>query len=224
MRMWCGCTVCTSCCSSWARAALDGAGAALDTSGAAQPIITLTCPLCSAPLRACDAASVLKHDARLLDQYDLALRDAALRGMGDFRPCPKCHGGGFVTWSCIRERRLATRAWAHLGGSLIIAVLLGVGSGGLLTTIATKCYPALLCVAAVIQRAARAGRRPFVAASDRRRAIPRSTRRSSRSIAAAPTARARSQSCYYIRSSTDLRGRARARCTRPRWRSRGRRR
>lgn len=148
-RFWCGCTVCASCSGRWARAALDSAaGTAMNNQGnrdegfgdgdnsAAEPPISLTCPACSAPVRACDAANLLKCDAELLSKYDTALRDAALRGMGDYRPCPMCKSGGFVTWSCVEKRRLAARAWANFSGSLLLALLIGVGASRVLSTVA----------------------------------------------------------------------------------------
>ena len=148
-RLWCGCHVCNTCCGGWARAALESAaGAANPPAGAdangqpAAPLIALSCPACAAPLRPCDAAAVLGRDDALLVEYDSALRDAALRGMRDWRPCPQCKGGGFVTWGCVGERRLATRWRALCAGVAILGGLIAAGSHRLLAAAADEVHVA----------------------------------------------------------------------------------
>lgn len=133
-RLWCGCIVCRTCCGQWARAALDGTIVAPPVDNSGGPSVNLSCPVCSLPLRACDAANVLAADDALLGEYDVALRDAALRGMRDFRPCPHCAGGGFATFGCISERRLAAQARAN---ALCVPICVAAAAAW------TKTWPAL---------------------------------------------------------------------------------
>ena len=131
LRLWCGCAVCQECVSTWVKAALDSAaGAAItdDPGGQQQPpIVALSCPSCAAPLRPCDAAKVLARDDALLGEYDIALRDACLRGQRDFRPCPSCKGGGFVTWRCVAQSRHGARSGALLLAALVAFLCVSVG-------------------------------------------------------------------------------------------------
>ena len=143
LRLWCGCSVCRTCVSSWVKSALDdAAGAAItpDTldDAATPPIVALSCPACSAPLRPCDAARVLASDDALLGDFDTALRDALLRGLRDFRPCPSCSGGGFITWRCVTQARTTTRAAALLLAALVAALCVGVGATGQLSAAARE--------------------------------------------------------------------------------------
>ena len=70
----------------------------------------------------CDKAS-------LLQAFDKLLRDAALRGAPDYRPCPRagCGGGGFVDWRCVSSITLARRSRASAVGLLLLAVGVTVG-------------------------------------------------------------------------------------------------
>jgi len=126
-RLWCGCWACRTCIGTWVQTALEGSGgASLPADGVdAQPIVALSCPACAAPLRPCDTADVLSRDAELLTKFDHALRDAALRGSRDYRPCPQCAGGGYLTWACVTQARDTARmgalfvAWLSFGAATV---------------------------------------------------------------------------------------------------------
>ena len=158
-RLWCGCAVCQTCVGTWVKTALDSsAGATIteDHTGQPQPpFVSLSCPACSAPLRPCDAAKVLASDDALLHEYDLALRDASLRGQRDFRPCPNCKGGGFVTWRCVAQARNASRTAALLLANVVCVACVLVGSRGRLSrAVAASTYHdlALLALISVLAR------------------------------------------------------------------------
>ena len=131
-RLWCGCSVCSACVGTWVKTALEAsAGAAIEPDAADDvAVISLSCPACAAPLRACDAKRVLARDVGLLGDFDVALRDACLRGQRDFRPCSHCKGGGFVTWHCVAQARSGARGGALLLASVLAAFCVGVGSTG----------------------------------------------------------------------------------------------
>lgn len=131
-QLWCGCRVCSACISHWAQAALDrAAGATLNDEGSLTDAVALSCPACSAPLRACDAANLLGGDSVLCATFDLALRDARLRSMADFRPCPSCPGGGFLTWGCVGANQQRAHGRAALAGIglLVVCMCMGVKRG-----------------------------------------------------------------------------------------------
>lgn len=138
-RLWCGCFVCHDCFSRWVRSALDGAAPVVADQGdeaADQPLISLSCPACSAPLRRCDAEAVLARDSALLEDYDSKLRDLALRGMPSFRPCPQCAGGGYIDWACISSRRLEAQREARHWACAAYALVVAAGCAGLLRKLA----------------------------------------------------------------------------------------
>ena len=58
--------------------------------------------------------------------------------MNDFRPCPHCEGGGYLTWVCVEERRLSSRSRAVAAGVLAGALLCAVGACGLVAHVALK--------------------------------------------------------------------------------------
>lgn len=162
-KLWCGCHVCVTCCAQWAQQALQTVAPQTDGS---ERSVTLTCPACSAPLRACDASKILERNDGLRGAVDMALRDALLRGMRDFRPCPSasCTGGGFVTWDCIGRGRRLSRWWAlglSAGGPFIFFCF----GGDSIFTVETMADAGqtwvLVCVAVVAQAYAMA---TFVAA------------------------------------------------------------
>jgi hypothetical protein len=128
-RLWCGCAVCSACVGRWARTALEDSPAVSSVNEEhTAPLIALSCPVCSSPLRDCDTIDVLGRDGMLLEAYDTALRDALLRDMRDYRPCPSCSGGGFVSWGCIDERRRAAHHRATFLGLLVLTMLFAVGA------------------------------------------------------------------------------------------------
>ena len=132
--LWCGCAACGTCMRRWAQTALsDRQGAAVPavsrSTSFIERLVSLTCPVCTAPLRPADAVDVLARDASLLQAFDKLLRDAALRGAPDYRPCPRagCSGGGFVDWRCVSSVTLARRSRASAVGLLLLAAGVTVG-------------------------------------------------------------------------------------------------
>ena len=159
LRLWCGCSVCNTCAGTWAKAALDGAAGAAIIEGAEDesPVVALSCPACSAPLRPCDARKLLERDQALLTEFDIGLRDACLRGSADYRPCPHCKAGGFVTWRCVAMARAGPRAAARIIGGFVTFGCIRVAAGGRLAKLAalppdesedaTLIFIAIVCLA-----------------------------------------------------------------------------
>eukprot|EP01048_Picozoa_sp_COSAG05_P016149 COSAG05_NODE_2043_length_3647_cov_2.893461_4_plen_527_part_00 len=110
MRLYCGCTVCSTCVRHWNVSQMEGA--------LADAVVKLSCPVCRALMRPADAAQTLERCSSVARRHDLQSRDAALRRMADgetglqeWHPCPHCKtGGGFITSTCIRSRHAAVRA------------------------------------------------------------------------------------------------------------------
>uniref|UniRef100_A0A7S3W4R2 RING-type domain-containing protein n=1 Tax=Emiliania huxleyi TaxID=2903 RepID=A0A7S3W4R2_EMIHU len=153
--LWCGCAACGTCMRRWAQTALsDRQGAAVPavsrSTSFIERLVALTCPVCTAPLRPADAVDVLARDASLLQAFDKLLRDAALRGAPDYRPCPRagCSGGGFVDWRCVSSVTLARRSRASAVGLLLLAAGVTVGRCAALTDLAAARALALLCAVA----------------------------------------------------------------------------
>lgn len=108
MRLYCGCTVCSSCVRNWNVSEIAAGG----TTGQ-----KLSCPVCLALMRPHDAAETLQRCSSAAKAVDIKARDEALRNMTDsdtglqeWHPCPHCEtGGGFVTADCISGRHGAVR-------------------------------------------------------------------------------------------------------------------
>ena len=108
MRLYCGCTVCSTCVRNWNVSRLEDAGS---------PETTLSCPVCLADMRPCDAEQTLERCRSLAERQDDNARDAALRamanrdsGLQEWHPCPHCGtGGGFVTAECLAARQREVR-------------------------------------------------------------------------------------------------------------------
>ena len=81
-------------------------------------------------------------------RYDLVLRDAALKGARDFRPCPLCKAGGFVTWSCVGVARDRARRVALFVGVGLIALCGALGANGALMAAADLTGPPHVAVLA----------------------------------------------------------------------------
>ena len=104
MRLYCGCTVCSTCVKNWNVSEIESAGATTKR---------LSCPVCLVEMRPWDAEQTLVRCNSAAQALDVKARDEALRGMSDvdtgtqeWHPCPHCKtGGGFVTADCIAGRR-----------------------------------------------------------------------------------------------------------------------
>ena len=118
LRLFCGCTVCSSCVRQWSMAMLDDK--------AQNELVKLTCPSCTAPLRTSDAQEALARHPSVSARYDLMSRDTTLRTMPEWRSCPKCDGGGFTTPECLAPRHEELKceatlvSWRLQGGMLIL--------------------------------------------------------------------------------------------------------
>ena len=64
--------------------------------------LKLCCPVCLLVLRETDVIVALAHDKEIIDVLDQKMRDQhLLREAPNYRQCPHCVGGGFVTPSCL---------------------------------------------------------------------------------------------------------------------------
>lgn len=124
LRLFCGCTVCSSCVRQWSMSLLDDR--------AQNEHAKLTCPSCAAPMRPADAEETLARHPSVSERYDLLSRDATLRTMPEWRSCPRCDGGGFTTPECLApeheeiHRKAATSAWRLQGCMLVLMWLVAV--------------------------------------------------------------------------------------------------
>ena len=122
LRLFCGCTVCSSCVRQWSMSMLDDK--------AQNEHVKLTCPSCAAPMRTADAQEALARHPSVGARYDLLSRDATLRTMPEWRSCPSCAGGGFSTAGCLAprheevEHEATKTAWRLQGGMLVLLWLL----------------------------------------------------------------------------------------------------
>mmetsp|Transcript_33158 Transcript_33158/g.84702 ORF Transcript_33158/g.84702 Transcript_33158/m.84702 type:complete len:502 (-) Transcript_33158:231-1736(-) len=127
-RLYCGCTVCTSCVGRWNATLLQ------DAAGSAAAMPPLKCPACSAALRSSDAALFFEGSPDVGIQYEELTRDATLRMMPEWRSCPRCKGGGFVTPECLAPRYRETgraagiEADKHFGVLVMWLVLAGIAA------------------------------------------------------------------------------------------------
>jgi Zn finger protein HypA/HybF involved in hydrogenase expression len=123
LRLFCGCTVCSSCVRQWSMSMLD--------EKAQNEHVKLTCPSCSALMRTGDAQEALARHPSVSARYDLLSRDTTLRTMPEWRSCPRCDGGGFTTPECLAprheqvQREATTSAW-RLQGCMLILIWLVV--------------------------------------------------------------------------------------------------
>ena len=134
-----------------------GGAAIIEGAEDESPVVALSCPACSAPLRPCDARKLLERDQALLTEFDIGLRDACLRGSADYRPCPHCKAGGFVTWRCVAMARAGPRAAARIIGGFVTFGCIRVAAGGRLAKLAalppdesedaTLIFIAIVCLA-----------------------------------------------------------------------------
>ena len=108
LRLFCGCTVCSTCVRGWTMSLLEQSGGAASVGA-----VKLTCPSCSAPLRTSDAKEALTRCPSVATKYDTLSRDATLRAMPEWRNCPRCDGGGFSTPECLAPRHSAAFESGH---------------------------------------------------------------------------------------------------------------
>jgi len=94
--MWCGCRVCRDCMRGWVAAQLEEASSSA---------LVLHCPVCRAVMRPEDAKIAVTLDRDLYRDHSGKLLARALRDDPNFVSCPHCSAGGFVTESCMHERR-----------------------------------------------------------------------------------------------------------------------
>ena len=110
MRLYCGCTVCSTCVRHWNVTQMEG--------DAPEAVTKFSCPVCRSNMRPADAEQTLARCLSVARRHDLQTRDAALRGMTDaqsglqeWHPCPHCkRGGGFITAECIAARHAMVRS------------------------------------------------------------------------------------------------------------------
>jgi hypothetical protein len=146
LRLYCGCTVCSSCVKQWSLSQMDafesGAGDADGPGG-----LKLTCPNCNAPMRSVDAREALVRCPDVLERHELATRDRLLRSMPSWRSCPTCEGGGFVSSECLGprndERDALARAAAlnHLGAAAALVAVALASRSDWGTPVRSTVYP-----------------------------------------------------------------------------------
>jgi len=92
----------------------------------------LKCPICPRILRTADALVALGDDTQLIQEWDAKLRNQLLRALPNFRSCPHCENGGFVTASCLAphhrgQREEATRilngVWTMAGTFFLLYIV-----------------------------------------------------------------------------------------------------